>query len=60
MENKWVRCHLVDREIEDIDCVENRDAVDDMIAESSVPDEYKRKENWKDICKKCSWHNYGY
>ena len=55
-----MRCPLVDREIEDIDCVENRDAVDDMIAESSVPDEYKRKENWKDICKKCSWHNYGY
>ena len=60
MDDKWVHCPLVDRKIEDIDCIENRDVVDDMIVESSMPDEYKRKENWKEICKKCSWHDYGY
>ena len=45
MDDKRVHCPLVDREIEDIDCIENRDVVDDMIVESSMPDEYKRKED---------------
>ena len=40
MDNKSVHCPLVDRKIEDIDCIENRDVVDDMIVESSMPDEY--------------------
>lgn len=60
MDDRWVFCPLVDRKIEDIDCIENRDVVDGMIIESSMPNEYKKKENWKDICKKCSWHDYGY
>lgn len=57
---KWVHCPLVDEEIEDIDCIENRDVVDDMIAETSLPIEYKQKGNWREICKKCKWHDYGY
>ena len=58
MDDRWVFCPLVDRKIEDIDCIENRDDVDGMLVESSLPDEYKRKINWKDICRKCQWHNY--
>ncbi|WP_162610626.1 hypothetical protein [Blautia sp. An249] len=58
MDDRWVFCPLVDRKIEDIDCIENRDVVDGMLVESSLPDEYKRKINWKDICRKCQWHNY--
>lgn len=58
MDDKRVSCPLVDREIEDIDCIENRDVVDGMIIESSLPDEYKRKKNWKDICRNCKWHSY--
>ena len=49
MDDRWVFCPLVDRKIEDIDCIENRDVVDGMLVESSLPDEYKRKINWKDI-----------
>lgn len=53
-----IRCPLVDHDIDDIDCIENRDVVDDMIVESSMPDKYKTKENWKEICMKCKYHNY--
>lgn len=60
MDDRWVFCPLVDRKIEDIDCIENRDVVDSMIIESLLPDEYKRKKNWKDICRTCKWHDYGY
>lgn len=52
MENKII-CPLVEREIDPIDCMENRD-----VKEQSIPNEYKQKENWKEICKNCKWHNY--
>ena len=58
MYDRYVYCPLVDRKIEDIDCIENRDVVDDMIIEETMPDEYKAKRNWKTICKACEWHNY--
>ena len=52
MEDKII-CPLVDSEIEIIDCVENRD-----IKEVCIPEKYKKKENWKDICKNCEYYNY--
>lgn len=58
MDDSHVLCPLVDEMIEDIDCIENRDVVDGMIVESSLPDKYKRKENWRKICQNCKWHNY--
>lgn len=51
-------CPLVDVEIEDIDCIETRDAVDGLMLERSIPAEYKQKEGWKEICRKCKYHNY--
>lgn len=53
-----VECPLVDELIRDIDCIENRDVVDGQVVESSLPDKYKLKENWKEICRKCIYHNY--
>ncbi len=53
-----VFCPLVDDTIEDIDCIENRDAVDRIIVESSVPMKYKKKADWKEICKKCKYHEW--
>jgi len=50
---EFILCPLVDKLIEVIDCIENRD-----LAESSVPNEYKKKNNWKEICKKCKYFNY--
>lgn len=58
MNDIYVDCPLVDRKIEDIDCIENREIVDGNLIEECMPECYKKKENWKDICKKCKWHNY--
>jgi hypothetical protein len=33
--------------------MENRD-----LKESSIPEQYKEKENWKEICKKCKYSKY--
>lgn len=52
MEDK-IFCLLVDRSIDPVDCMENRDIKDEYI-----PDEYKRKENWKEVCKNCKYYEY--
>lgn len=54
----YVMCPLVDQEIENIDCIENSDAVDGMIKKESVPDRFKKKTDWEEICKQCKWHGY--
>ena len=52
MEDKIV-CPLVDYKIDIVDCMENRD-----IKEESIPEEYKKKENWKDVCKNCKYNKF--
>ena len=51
-------CPLVDQEIESVDCIENADAVDGIIQKENVPDRFKKKPGWEEICKKCKWHEY--
>jgi len=53
-----ILCPLVDEEIEDIDCIENRDIVDEMLSEKGMPLKFKQKKDWREICKNCKWHNY--
>ena len=53
-----VFCPLVDDNIKNIDCIENRDIIDGFLKISCLPYKYKTKENFKDICKNCKWHNY--
>ena len=53
-----ILCPMVDKEIDDIDCIENRDVADGVITIDSIPKEYTLKQNWKDICKNCKYHNY--
>ena len=52
MEDKII-CPLVDVKIDIIDCMENRD-----IKEDFIPEKYKQKEDWKEICKNCQYYNY--
>lgn len=54
----FVMCPLVDQRIENIDCIENSDAVDGIIKKETVPEKFKRKPEWEQICKKCKWHGY--
>ena len=53
-----VYCPLIDDVIEDIDCIENWDCIDGFIKLSSLPDKYKVKDDYRDICKRCEYHNY--
>lgn len=54
----FVRCPLVDEDIEPIDCIENSDAVDGVLKKDTVPKRFKKKENWEEICENCKWHGY--
>ena len=53
-----VFCPLVDEIIEDIDCIENRDIIDGCFKMSCLPQKYKEKKDFIDVCKNCKWHNY--
>ena len=54
----FVMCPLVDEKIENIDCMENSDAVDGIIKKEAVPQRFKQKPRWEQICEKCKWHGY--
>lgn len=41
MKNAKVMYPLIDAEIEDIDCIENADAVDDILQKDTVPEQFK-------------------
>ena len=43
----------MDVEIENIDCIENSDAVDGIIKKETVPLRFKKKSDWETICKNC-------
>lgn len=45
-------CPLVDKAITPIDCMENRG-----IKAEYIPEEYKQKKNWIDICQKCKYYH---
>lgn len=48
-----VKCPLVDDWIAPIDCMENQD-----IKEEYIPDRFKVKHDWKEICKACPFRDY--
>ena len=48
-----IKCPLVDRFIEDIDCLENT-----SLADYAIPKEFKNKKNWKQICCACPFRDY--
>ena len=51
-------CPLVDRMISAVDCIENADVARGMIKPDTMPEEYKAKADWRDICAKCKWYDY--
>ena len=52
-----VMCPLVDREIEVDDCIICTDVAAGMLKENCIEGKYKKKDGWRDICKKCEYHN---
>ena len=57
-DDRFVKCPLVDEMIENSDCIENVDAVDCVLKMDKVPERFKKKADWKGICKNCKWHSY--
>lgn len=57
-DDRFVKCPLADEMIENIDCIENADAVDGVLKMDKVPERFKKKADWATICKNCKWHNY--
>ncbi len=51
--NRDIICPLIDDWTSFVDCMENRDTKADYI-----PDKFKNKPNWKDICKNCQYSKY--
>lgn len=52
-----VECPLVDEKIDGGDCLINTDIIDGFISDDShIPDKFKVKSNYKEICKKCKNH----
>lgn len=50
-------CPLIDKDIDPVDCLENIDIIDGFISnESHIPSQYKVKPDYKEICKKCKYH----
>lgn len=52
-----ISCPLVDEVITSAECIENVDVIDGIMVEESMPDKYKVKEDWKEICRKCKFHD---
>ncbi len=50
-DSDFVMCPLVDKKIENIDCVENADAADGIIKKEAVPERFKQKPEWEQVCK---------
>lgn len=53
-----VMCSLIDDKIDPMECVDVVDCVLNPLFLNSLPEKYKAKENFKDICKQCKWHCY--
>lgn len=50
-------CPLTDKTIDPSDCLENIDIIDGFASdETHMPDIFKAKENYRDICRKCKNH----
>lgn len=51
-----VMCPLVDEMIAADDCIENQDVAAGMITDETMPDRFKEKENWREMCKGCEYY----
>lgn len=49
-------CPLVEHLILVDDCIENQNYADRLIMEDTLPPEYMRLPNWRDVCQQCKYH----
>jgi hypothetical protein len=51
-----IKCPLVNKEIDIGECVTIVDVCDGFVKETVISKSILKKENWKDICKNCEYH----
>jgi hypothetical protein len=51
-----VKCPLTNKEIEEGECVVIVDVCDGAVRERILSRQITENKNWKDICKKCEFH----
>jgi hypothetical protein len=56
-ENDTIMCPLIDSEIEIGDCVVYTDVADKMLKESCIPEKFRENKNWREVCRKCEYHD---
>jgi hypothetical protein len=52
-----VLCKLIDDKIEIGDCVICSDVASGMLKANCIEEKYRKKDNWRTICKECKYHN---
>lgn len=51
-----IKCPLVNKEIDIGECVVIVDVCDGVIKENLISKDILEQKNWKEICKKCKYH----
>ncbi|MEG1106609.1 MAG: hypothetical protein RSB90_07410 [Eubacterium sp.] len=55
----YVACPLSDATIDAGLCVVIQDVSGGVLTEEVLPNEFKKKDDWKQICKRCKWYEPG-
>mgnify|MGYP004662752327 FL=1 len=55
--NDMIICPLTDSEMEIGDCVICSDVAAGMLKENCIEEKYRKKDDWREICRKCEYHN---
>lgn len=53
-----VMCPMIDEIIDSYICVGIRDIPAGLFKLECMPDRFKKKDNWIEICKACEWHDF--
>ena len=57
MANDEIKCPLIDDMIEIGDCVVCSDVSERMFKEECISERFRKKENWREICGSCKYHD---
>jgi hypothetical protein len=57
MKDDTIICPMINDLIEIADCVVYSDVTSGMLKDYCIPDKFKEKNNWRDICHRCNYHN---
>lgn len=56
IKDKLIQCPLANEKVDIGFCVVTQDVVDNMLKERVLPEKYRQKHKWKEICKNCQYY----